>query len=120
MGLLVGGRQVEIGVDHHVDDIGKCTGFAGLDGAPFHRIPTFHRGQLLFPGRRVRLSVTVGRNSINLTCDGASVLEWNGDPTRFIPYSRWKIPDSDKLFLCSGSLVKFHQMTLTPLQQTIP
>ena len=120
MGLLVGGRQVEIGVDHFVHDIGKCTGFAGLDGAPFHRIPTFHRGQLLFPGRRVRLSVTVGRNSINLTCDGASVLEWNGDPTRFIPYSRWKIPDSDKLFLCSGSTVKFHQMTLTPLEPTIP
>ncbi len=120
IGLVVGGRQVEIGVDHLVDDIGRCTGFAGLDGAPFHANPNFHRGQLLSPGRRVRLSVTVGRNSINLACDGSNVLDWNGDPKRFIPYSRWKIPDSDKLFLCSGSAVKFHEITLTPLAQASP
>jgi serine/threonine protein kinase len=120
IGLVVGGRQVEIGVDHHVDDIGKCTGFAGLDGAPFQANPNFHRGRLLSPGRRVRLSVTVGRNSINLTCDGSNVLDWNGDPKRFIPYSRWKIPDSDKLFFCSGSAVKFHEITLTPLAQASP
>jgi eukaryotic-like serine/threonine-protein kinase len=120
IGLVVGGRQVEIGVDHRVDDIGKCTGFAGLDGAPFQANPNFHRGQLLSPGRRVRLSVTVGRNSINLTCDGSNMLDWNGDPKRFIPYSRWKIPDSDKLFFCSGSAVKFHEITLTPLAQASP
>jgi hypothetical protein len=120
IGFLVGGRQVEIGVDHRVDEIGKCTGFAGLDGAPFKAIPSFHRGQLLFPGRRVRLSLTVGRNSINLACNGLSVLDWSGDPKRFIPYSYWKIPDTDKLFLCSGSAIKFHEMTLTPLAQTSP
>jgi serine/threonine protein kinase/WD40 repeat protein len=120
IGLVVAGRQVEIGVDHLVDDIGKCTGFAGLDGAPFQANPNFHRGQLLSPGHRVRLSVTVGRDSINLTCDGSNVLDWNGDPKRFIPYKRWNIPDSDKLFLCSGSAVKFHEITLTPLPQASP
>ena len=97
-----------------------CTGFQGLDGADFKHIPGIHSGQLLFANRPVRLSLTVRPDSIELTCDGSSVLQWKGDPKRFIPYSRWRIPDRDKLFLCSGTAVKFHEMTLTPLTDASP
>ncbi len=120
LGCVVGGQQLEIGIDHVVDHSDTCTGFQGLDGAAFKHIPGIHSGQLLFPNRPVRLSLTVRPDSIDLTCDGSSVLQWKGDPKRFIPYSRWRIPDRDKLFLCSGTAVKFHEMTLTPLTDASP
>ena len=120
IGCVAGGRQVEISIDQVIDKIGKCTGLQGLDGAPFEYIPTFHRGQLLFPNQPARLSLTVRRNSIKLTCDGSDVLDWKGDPTRFVPYHRWRIPNRNTLFLTLGSVVKFHAITLTPLTAASP
>lgn len=120
LGSVISGRQIEIGIDHVVHPFGKCTGLAGLDGAPVEAGPRFHRGQLLFRNRPARLSFTVRRDSISVMCDGSQVFNWKGETKRFIPYHRWKIPDPTKLFLASASSVKFHEMILTPLTASSP
>jgi eukaryotic-like serine/threonine-protein kinase len=120
LGLVIGGRQTEITIDKKVERHGKCTGLDGFDGVPVHAGPSVHRGQLLFPSRSTRLSVTVRRNSINLTCDGSIVVDWSGDPKRLIRIRQWHIPDPKALFLASSSSILFHEMTLTPLTAASP
>jgi hypothetical protein len=121
IGCVVDGRQIELSIDSVIAQTGKCTGLHGFDGAPLEFGPRYHRGQLLFQDRKSRLELTVRHHSINLKCDGSNVLDWKGDPTRFIPYyRRWNIPNRDRLFLASGSDVKFSEMTLTPLNDATP
>jgi hypothetical protein len=59
--------------------------------------------------------VTVRRDSIEVTCDGTSVLSWNGDSRRLIPSVGWNVRDKDKIFLATSSAIEFHKITLTPL-----
>jgi len=120
LGFVVDGRLTEITIDKEIDPIGKCTGLDGLDGVPLDLSPNVHRGQLLFPSRAARLSLTVRRGSINLTCDGSRVVAWSGDPKRLIGFFRWHIPDPKLLFLASSSSILFRKMTLTPLTAAGP
>ncbi len=120
LGFVVGGRQTEITIDKKVDSNNRYTGLNGLDGAPVDRNDKAHRGQLLLTARVVRFSLTVRGSSINLTCNGSSVVDWSGDPRRLIRLLLWHIPDRKSLFLCSGSSIRFRKMILTPLTAASP
>ena len=50
---------------------------------------------------------------------GSSVVDWKGDPKRFIRYSLAN-SRSRQLFLASNQTVKFRNMTLTPLTAASP
>ena len=121
LGLVVDGRQTEITIDKEIGrQMRNGPGFHGLDGIPIDLNPNAHRGQLLFPSRPARFSLTVRRGSIKLTCDGSTVVDWSGDPRRLIRSIGWQIPDRKSLFLASSSSVLFREMTLTPLPAESP
>jgi hypothetical protein len=114
-GFLVDGRQAEICIDKNVYDAGKRAGLNGLDGVPLSLSSDSHEGQLLLQNRPVHFSLTVHRRSIKLTCEGSTIVDWRGDPRRLIRFVHWHVPDHRSLFLCSGSLLRFRKMVLTPL-----
>ncbi len=113
--ILVDGRQVEISIDKKDPKGEKSTGLSGLDGLSVFSSLRVHRGTLLAPSRPSRFVVTVRRDAIDVTCDGTPVMDWKGDPKRFIPLVGWRVRDPDKIFLATSSAVTFHEITMTPL-----
>jgi hypothetical protein len=131
IGLIVGGRQTEIGIDwtpprygraedRSVEPNGRYTGVNGYEGVPLPYGRNRHKGQLLFPSRPVQLSVTVGADFIRLTCDGSWLFDWNGDPRGLIRDAHWNGVGSQSLFLSSNSSILVHEMILTPLAAAAP
>ncbi len=115
LGILVDGRQTEIAVDKKDEKGEKFSGLEGYDGLAVFSSLKVHRGALLVPGRSSHFAVTVRRGAIDVTCDGTRVMDWKGETKRLIPYQRWAVRDTDKIFLGSDSEVKFQKITLTPL-----
>jgi len=130
LGLVVGGRHTEIVIDkllaadgrqaRSLVKNGRYSGVDDVDGVPVPFGLNAHHGQLLFPSRPVQLAVTVRPDSIRLTCDGTSVVDWNGDPKGLIPQEHWNWIDSNSLFLSSYGSIRIHEMTLTPLPAARP
>jgi hypothetical protein len=82
--------------------------------------PRAHHGQLLAPSRPARLSLTVRRGSLKMTCDESVVVDWRGDPRRLIRSLSSHLPDSNEFFLGSSNTFLIREMTLTPLMTASP
>jgi hypothetical protein len=112
IGFLVGGRQTALIMDRTQANM---TSLDGVDGVPSVHAARIHTGRLLFPSRPAKLSLTVRRERINLSCDGTEVFDWSGDPRRLIRSLYWGIPDPKKPFLITFSPILIRKMILTPL-----
>jgi eukaryotic-like serine/threonine-protein kinase len=119
--FVVGDRQTYIIFDKPLQKDGPCSGLDGLDGIPVALAPKTHRGQVIPASRRVRLSLSVGRNSIKMSCDGSSVVDWTGDPKRLIRSLTWRVPDSKELLLgTAGGSYLIREITLIPSKAASP
>jgi hypothetical protein len=125
LGLVVDNRQTQIVIDkalpatgrlsNSLDQKGRYSGLNDVDGVPMPFGPNPHHGQLLIASRPVQIEVTVRPGSVEMTCDGVRVVDWNGDPRQLIRNVHWNLAGSKSLFLTSNTSVVIHQMTLTPL-----
>ena len=130
LGFAVSGRPTEILIDRtlspngrmhkSLEPDGRFTALNGYNGVPAPFGPNPHHGQLLLPSRPVRLSLTVRSTSIRLTCDGSSVVEWDGDPKRLIRNLGWRTSDPKAMFLATTGSFLIREITLTPLPAGSP
>jgi WD40 repeat protein len=128
LGLMLGGAQTEIVIDKllakdgrqspSLETNGRYSGLNGVDGVPVPFGPNVHHGRLLLASRPIQLVATVHPTSVRLTCDGALVVDWHGDPRQLIRHAGWNSVGARSLFLYSSSPVRIHQMTLTPVSAT--
>ena len=94
LGLPVGGGQAEIVIDKRLsasgrqcrslETNGRDSGLNHVHGVPLPFGPGADNGQLLLSTRPVQLAEVVGPTSVRMTCDGATVLERDGEPRRLI------------------------------------
>jgi serine/threonine protein kinase len=115
MGLLVAGRQVAVGMDsggsgQHV------WGLDFLDGVPAHHAnnPTRNPGSRLPIGKTCEVTIQVRKNHITASCDGATLIDWTGEPERLSLWKEVKLPSSDALFFWAQADFVVHKMTLIP------
>jgi formylglycine-generating enzyme required for sulfatase activity len=114
MGLLVGGRQVAVGMDCGIGE--KVWGLDFLDGVPAHhsKNPTRNPGSRLQVGKTIDVTIQVRKNHITAICDGETLIDWTGQPERLSLWKRVALPRSDALFFWAQADFVVHKMTLTP------
>ena len=115
LGLLVGGRQVAVGMDSGSLSE-KVWGLDFLDANPgHHRLnPTRNPGSRLLLGKTCEVTIQVRNNHITASCDGETLIDWTGDPERLSLWKEVKLPRSDALFFWAQADFVVHKMTLIP------
>lgn len=115
IGLMVGGRQTMLVLDGWG---GNHTALSLLDGRTGDNNDTTNSTQVFQPGRAVNIVCTVRKNSVDVQCDGRSMIQWSGDPLRLSVDSRfWSGIPGNKLFLASWmSGFRISKLELSPLQ----
>lgn len=80
----------------------SCCDFHLLDGRGAGSNETVHRGGL-FSDKPRTVRCTVNRRSIQVTCDGDPVLDWDGKPQRFSIDPRWAVKRHDRIYFAADS-----------------
>lgn len=97
IGLHIGGQRFQV-------KVGPTT--AGIDILDRKRAwendSTYHRQ--IFDGEKpVTIRCTVTPTSVFVTCDGRTVIDWNGDPARISTLGTWeRTPDKRSLMIGAG------------------
>jgi serine protease Do len=96
IGLAVGGRHQALAIF----DYGKSkrSGLAWIDEKNEPANSTYYRKPVLTTGRDSEIVCTVHQGHLRVTCDGKTIIEWTGDPSRLTLHPNFKIP-SDQLFI---------------------
>ncbi|QEG39367.1 trypsin-like peptidase domain-containing protein [Roseimaritima ulvae] len=116
IGLVVGGRhQVLAIVDYGRS---KRSGLAWIDEKNEPANSTFYRTPVLTTGRDSEIVCTVHYSHLRVTCDGKTIIEWTGDPSRLTLHPNFKVP-GDRLFLetVHGSF-RISQVQYLPIRES--
>ena len=111
-GIVVGGRQVCVGMDCGFKE--KVWGLDFLDGKAAHvqGNPTRNPGRRLIIGQTSDVTIQVRKNHVTASCDGEVVFDWTGDPELLSVYHKFDIPQSDSLFFVAQADFIVHEMAL--------
>ncbi|EMI22151.1 hypothetical protein RMSM_00918 [Rhodopirellula maiorica SM1] len=116
IGLAVGSRHQVLAIF----DYGKSkrSGLAWIDEKNEPANSTFYRKPVLRTGRDSEIVCTVHHSHLRVTCDGKTIIEWTGDPSRLTLHPNFKIP-SDRLFIETvlGSY-RISQMQYRPIRES--
>ncbi|MCA9120823.1 MAG: SUMF1/EgtB/PvdO family nonheme iron enzyme [Planctomycetaceae bacterium] len=117
-GIVVGGRQVCVGMDSGMKE--KVWGLDFLDGKAAHRSenPTRNEGRKLIVGKTSDVTIQVRKNHVTASCDGEQLIDWTGDPERLSVYSGFEVTDSGSLFFVAQADFIVHSMTLIPRSES--
>ena len=78
-------------------------------------------GPLLEPGRPRTLVYTVRAKSVTVEIDGATVIDWTGDPKRLSMPDIFKLPEPGRLAIASHlSVFRLSKIDLEPLAPELP
>jgi serine/threonine protein kinase/formylglycine-generating enzyme required for sulfatase activity len=113
-GIVVGGRQVCVGMDCGFQE--KVWGLDFLDGFPAHRSenPTRNAGRRLIVGQTSDVRIQVRKNHVTASCDGEVLIDWTGDPELLSFFQEFGITKSGALFFVAQADFIVHEMTLIP------
>ncbi|MFG0333396.1 MAG: hypothetical protein ACF8TS_08555, partial [Maioricimonas sp. JB049] len=112
LGLVVGGRGVTVIMDGYG---GQVTGLNRLDGRTGDNNESTHRGKTLPDGRRNVIVCTVGPESVQVTANGRTVIDWKGNPQRLSRDHRWTPGRDDHLQLgCWATKWQITRLELAP------
>ncbi|MFZ9091968.1 MAG: hypothetical protein ACO3FE_17980, partial [Planctomycetaceae bacterium] len=113
-GIVVGGRQVCVGMDCGFNE--KVWGLdrLGEDYAHQPGNPTRNPGRRLIIGQTSDVTIQVRKNHVTASCNGEVLIDWTGDPELLSVYHEFDVPDSDSLFFVAQADFIVHRMTLIP------
>ncbi len=112
VGLMVGSSPCYVGFDAN-----KRTGLCLLNGklAYADTNPTMHDGVVFFDGRATAIVVEVTPESVRVTCDDKSIIDWKGDSQQLSLEKSWSVTPG-KLWLGSNNReFRVSKLTYTPL-----
>ncbi|QDV85205.1 trypsin-like peptidase domain-containing protein [Planctomycetes bacterium TBK1r] len=96
IGLAVGGRHQVLAIFDYGRT--KRSGLAWIDEKNEPSNCTLYRKPVFTTGRDSEIVCTVHHSHLRITCDGKTIIEWTGDPSRLTLHPNFKVP-SDRLFL---------------------
>lgn len=114
LGIVVGGRQVCVGMDCGYKE--KVWGLDFLDGIAAHRPenPTRNPGRRLIIGQTSDVTIQVRKNRVTVSCDGETLVDWTGNPERLTVNDGFGVPVSNSLFFVAQADFIVHKMRLIP------
>lgn len=113
-GLVVGGRGVSVVLDGYG---GSTSGLNRLDGKTGDVNETTHRGRVLTDEGTNTIVCTVGPKSVQVECNGTTIIDWQGDPQRLSRDRRWKTGRPDHLMVgCWDTRFRISRLELVPRQ----
>lgn len=116
--LPIAGRRVMLGLDgggnnKHLSGLNELGGKSIFDKTSPN--PTAKSAVLFRRNVRSSVRIMVAENRITATCDGLTIVDWNGDPALLTLSSQWETPDRQALALgCWTEVFRVHTLTLTP------
>jgi hypothetical protein len=119
-GLILGQRSGENRfltlVNYQRNGAAALSALENIDGANVGQNETTRDEVFLQKGRVSQIICTVRRDSVTVTCDGRSVVEWEGRPDQLSLSDYWKTPSETALFLGAYNCrYRFHRVTITPI-----
>ena len=113
-GLKVGACVVNVSLDSWG---GRTSGMAMVDGRPGDGNETTWRdGPLFVPDRWSHVVCRVRKGSVLVQCDGKTIIDWKGSPTRLSTCERLRPASQEHLYLASWEHpIAFRALTLRPL-----
>ncbi|WP_372724247.1 serine protease [Novipirellula sp.] len=96
VGLVIGNQHQVLAIFDYGKP--KRSGLAWIDEKNEPANSTFYRKPVLTTGRDSEIVFTVHDSHLRITCDGRTIVEWTGDPSRLTLHPNFKVP-SDRLFI---------------------
>jgi dienelactone hydrolase len=116
IGLVVGGRQTMLVLEGWG---ARASGLNTVDGRTADNNATTYSSPIFAPGRATTIVCDVRATSVRATCDGRTVVNWEGDARRLDLDRRfWTGIPQDRLFLGTwNTRVRITKIELKPLEQ---
>jgi WD40 repeat protein/formylglycine-generating enzyme required for sulfatase activity len=103
-------------------NFGASSGLFFMDGREGHTPEALHRGLVLKDGQPNAVVLTVKSDRVHLSCNGATIFDWVGDPRRlWIGPGWWGPPEKPTLALLNTTAActyRISRLVLTPLSGT--
>ena len=117
MGLVADGNRFMATINYDGEG-GPYSGLEDVDGRNIVKNPKSHIGPVIPAGRRSTIVYTVREKHIQVTCNGKTVVDWRGEPSRLTTQRWWNtILKADGLYLGTlNCLYRIHSATLVPLK----
>jgi hypothetical protein len=119
LGIVVGGRQTRVVFDAFVTNLGAVSGLTFDSTANSGLAETARPGKALADQHPTRIVCTVRKNSVRVSCNGNTVINWSGDVTRLSNKPETAVPDLGKLFVATfEGVFRVSQLALEPLNDS--
>jgi hypothetical protein len=116
LGQRSGGRRFLVLTHFQRPGRPPASALENVDGLNVDRNATTLEAPLLTKHRPSALVCEVRRDGVKVTCDGRTVIDWRGDPSRLSLSDYWKTPHENYLFLGAYDCrYCFHRVTLAPI-----
>jgi hypothetical protein len=116
VGLVAGGNQFIAMLDFQEPGKGPVSALEDVDGKRVTLNDTTFYGEALAESGPSTVVYTVRKNRITVECNGNTIIDFKGDPSRLSLNKYWKVPNQECLFLgtydCSYVI---HKLELTPI-----
>lgn len=114
IGLVVAGRRTMLGLEGWG---GHTSGLSTVDRRKPGSNATTFRSTVFRPGKPTTIVCTVRKSSLEVTCNGETVLQWEGDPERIdVDQTFGSNLPADRLFLGSwATCYRISKLELVPL-----
>ena len=96
--LVVGGHQCLLAMDSYGS---KISGLEMLDGKKVNRNVTTKKISVFPVDKNVNLEIRVSPKSVVVLADDKSIINWQGDPSKFSLNNNWMVPNKKWLHVCS-------------------
>lgn len=113
VGIVVGGRQVAVGMD----EMGNQAGLHRIDGLrAWEKNGTQYEGVLLPPNKERSLLISVRKTGVAFTVDGQKIFDWKGESSRLSRNPAVPLRSQEVMYLISNeSQFVIKKFVLTPL-----
>jgi WD40 repeat protein len=116
MGLMAGGNQFIATLDFQEPGKGPVSALEDVDGKRVTLNDTTFYGKALAESGPSTIVYTVRKDHITVECNGKTVIDFKGDPSRLSLNKYWKVPNQECLFLGTYDCTYvIHKLELTPL-----
>ncbi|NND98663.1 MAG: trypsin-like serine protease [Pirellulaceae bacterium] len=116
IGLAIGnGYQVLVIFDYGRP---KRSGLAWIDEKTEPSNATFYRKPVLPTARDFEIVCTVHDSHVRVTCDGKTIVEWTGDPSRLTLHPNFRVPSNRLFFESLSGTFRISQLQYRPIRES--
>ncbi len=120
LGQRMGGRRFLV-LLNYTPEADALSALENIDGLNVGANVTTRKGPLFRQGRLSHIQCVVRNDRVTVRVDGATVIDWQGDPARLSLSDYWATPHDERLFLGAYDCAyRFHRVTLRPLAPAPP